>query len=496
MKKPIQVMKFGGTSVGDAGCIAIVAEIIQTHATECSVVVVVSAMSGVTNQLLEAANQSKSGDCHAVAAIFKQLQRRHEEAVTVLIKSAEHRNSLQRRLGDLFLEGERLCEAVIQLGELTPGALDAILGLGERLCAPVVAMALSERGVTSEPIEATELVVTDSYHGGAEPLINLTRALCQTRVAPLLKKGIVPVVTGFIGATEEGVLTTLGRGGSDFSATILGASLDADEIIIWSDVPGLLTADPRLVDDARLIPEISYREAAELAHFGAKVLHPKTLGPVIQHGIPVWIKNTFAPEEAGTKIIPETHSNSGVKSLTAIRDAALITIAGPFAQTVSAAFARTVETAAVSRADLLFVSQSSSQNDIRLAVPSVVSRSTVAALRQEFGPELIHTKTKDVIFDSAVSVITLVGHDILAPSGNLARALAALDQEGVNVIASAAGSSDCSISFVVSPQDMRATLASIHREFELGAPVSNDGPAATVASKSAVWKQSEQATAD
>jgi bifunctional aspartokinase / homoserine dehydrogenase 1 len=484
-------MKFGGTSVGDASCIARVAEIVQTHATECSVAVVVSAMSGVTNQLLEAANQSKSGDCRAVAAIFIQLHRRHEEAVIALIRSAEHRNCLQRKLGDLFLEGERFCEAVIQLGELTPRALDAILGLGERLSAPIVATALSEFGIASQAIDATELIVTDSYHGAAEPVIDLTRMCCETRVAPLLKKGVVPVVTGFIGATEEGVPTTLGRGGSDYSATILGAALNADEVIIWSDVPGLLTADPRLVEDARLIAEISYREAAELAHFGAKVLHPKTLRPMMQRRIPLWIKNTFAPEEPGTKITPAGPLQSvDAKAVTAIRDAALIIIASAFAQGVPGVFARTVATIARVRADEVFVSQTSPDNDVLLALPAPVAQSVVAALQHEFAPELMQKKMKSVICHSAVSVITLVGHTMRSPSGNAARALAALEQKDVNVVASAAGAADCSVSFVVSNQDMKTALASIHREFGLG------DPAGSVPGESVVWKQAEQASAD
>ena len=156
----------------------------------------------------------------------------------------------------------------------------------------------------SEAIEATELIQTDSCHGSADPRMNVTGERCKARLRPLLRRGVVPVVTGFIGATAEGVLTTLGRGGSDYSATIVGAALDADEVIIWTDVDGLMTADPRLVPDASTIAEISYREAEEMARLGAKVLHPKTLRPVTQSGIPLWIRNTFAPELAGTKITP------------------------------------------------------------------------------------------------------------------------------------------------------------------------------------------------
>src|SRR5207249_2049077 len=176
--------------------------------------------------------------------------------------------------------GERLCQGTILLRDLTLRARNAISSLCERLSAPLVAAALVEQGVNSEAIEATDVVVTDSYHGAAEPMMDPTRERCEARLRPLLEQGVVAVVTGFIGATSEGVLTTLGRGGSDYSATILGAALEADEVIIWKEVDGLLTADPRLVPGACTIPEISYREAAELAYFGAKVLHPKTLRAV------------------------------------------------------------------------------------------------------------------------------------------------------------------------------------------------------------------------
>src|SRR6266851_2920347 len=208
------------------------------------------------------------------------------------LQRADERAAIRLRLEEVLAEGRRLCEGTSLLRELTPRTLDAISSLGERLSAPLVAAAVRELGLPSEAIEATELIVTDAFHGGAEPQMELTRAKSQARLRPLLEKGIAPVVTGFIGATAEGQLTTLGRGGSDYSATILGAAMDADEVIIWTDVDGVLTAEPRLVPEARTIPVISYREAAELAYFGARVLHPKTLNPVVQAAIPVWIRNS------------------------------------------------------------------------------------------------------------------------------------------------------------------------------------------------------------
>ena len=204
-------------------------------------------------------------------------------------------------MDDLLQEGDRLCRGAVLLRELTLHSRDAIASLGERLCAPIVAGALAQSGIASEAIEATEVLVTDSCHGAADPFMDLTRERCESRLRPLLERRIVPVVTGFIGATPEGILTTLGRGGSDYSATILGAALDVDDVVIWTDVDGLQTVDPRLVPGGSTIPEISYREAAELAYFGAKVLHPKTLRALAQSGIPLWIRNTFAPRASWNK---------------------------------------------------------------------------------------------------------------------------------------------------------------------------------------------------
>ena len=495
MGKPLRVMKFGGTSVGDASCIARVVEIIGKASKEALVAVVVSAMSGVTNRLIEAANQAAAGNEGAVAEVFGELRQRHEEADMALIGSVLRRERVESRLHDILAEGERLCRGVALLRELTPRTLDAIAGLGERICAPLVAAALEENGVASEALDATELLVTDTYHGGAEPCVERTRARCQSRLLPLLEKTIVPVITGFIGATEAGVLTTLGRGGSDYSATILGAALDASAVVIWSDVPGLLTADPKLVSDAATIAEISHREAAELAYFGAKVLHPKTLRPVMQRGIPVWIKNTFTPDDPGTKITPAGVANaSGVKALATVREASQITVAGHGTERVPEVLARTVAAAARVRVDVLLISQSSSHNDICLVIPSTLAQPMVDALRGEFFGSVIKEQTEPRVAAAEVSVVTLVGQHMQMGSAAMARAFARLERANVWIIATAQGSSDCSMSFVVARQDMEAVLAVFHRELELGLagkrPVMAESP-------SSVWKyQPEQATAD
>jgi bifunctional aspartokinase / homoserine dehydrogenase 1 len=468
MKARLQVMKFGGTSVGDASCMARAAQIIAQAARENGCVAVVSAMSGVTDRLIEGAKRAEAGDNAAGEALVEALRRQHETALASLLRREEDRARIRLKMEEVLAEGRRLSEGTALLRELTPRTLDAISSLGERLSAPLVAAAVRELGVPSEAVEATELIVTDAFHGGAEPQLKLTREKSQARLRPLLEKGTVPVVTGFIGATAEGQLTTLGRGGSDYSATILGAALDADEVIIWTDVNGVLTADPRLVADARTIPVISYREAEELAYFGAKVLHPKTLNPVVQAAIPVWIRNSFAPERPGTKITPEGRSiGGGVKALTAIRDVTLISVGGPGIVGLPDVVGRTFSTTAEVRANVLLISQSSSQNDICFIVSTADAHRTVEALRKEFAHDLAHQKVEHITVNSNIAIVAVVGENMRGTPGIAGRTFNALGRENVNIIAIAQGSSECNISFVIEEPAVKKALVTTHREFGL-----------------------------
>src|SRR6202522_3751452 len=474
-KKPIRIMKFGGTSVGDAACIARVVEIVRAASEESHVVVVVSAMSGVTNKLIEAAVHSEAGEHAPAAAILERIRQQHQSAIEALIPSPEQRGRIDRKMNDLFQEGDRLCRGAVLLRELTLRSRDAISSLGERLSAPLVAGALVEQGMAGAAIEATELVVTDSCHGAAEPFIDLTRELCDSRLRPLLEQGIVQVVTGFIGATPEGVLTTLGRGGSDYSATILGAALDADEVVIWTDVDGMQTVDPRLVPGGCTIPEISSREAEGLAYFGAKVLHPKTLRAVAQCGIPLWIRNTFSPELPGTRITPAGPSaGDRVTALTAIQDVVMITVGGPGMVGVQDVLGRTVRTTAALRADLLLISQSSSQNDLCLVIASPYAKATVEALCHEFAHDLAHEKTEHINVDAGVAIVAVVGQNVRGRARFAGRTFRALDRENVNLVAIAQGSTESTISLVVAKEDVKTVLACLHTEFQLGNPPEKD----------------------
>ena len=477
-KKPLRVMKFGGTSVANASSIEKVADIVHAAARESHVVVVVSAMSGVTNKLVEAATQSEAGNHDVVVAIFAELRKRHESAASALIRSDEKRQHISRRMQELIQEADSLCQDAILARKLTLRARDSIVGLGERLSAPIVAAALVDRGVTSEAIEATELVITDACHGSANPCMDLTRERCEARLRPLLLQGIVPVVTGFIGATLDGALTTLGRNSSDYSGTIMGAALDADEVTLWTDVDGILTADPRLVPSARPILEMSYREASDLAESGAKVLHPKTLEPVMERCIPLSIRNTFAPDRPGTKITASGPcSSSEVKALAVTSDVAMIRVRGSGGAEVHDVLSRTLAAAEAAKADVRLIPQSHcSPREVCLVVSSAVAQATVEALHHEFAQELTHKQLGSIDLELPVAIIAVVGESALGVQGLMGRVLRALEGENLNVLASAQGSSQSSFSLVVTQQGMKATLLITHQELCLNGATSLEFP--------------------
>ncbi len=296
----MRILKFGGTSVGSAEAFDQVAKIVaRARQQDSQVVVVTSAMSGVTDTLINAAKAAAAGDRKPYREAREDLMAKHQMVAGQLIGDGVERAALGRLFDARLTAFERLCRSVDVLGELTPRGLDVISGTGERLSAPLLAAVLRANGVAAEWVDAAEIVVTDDNFGNADPLIEPTTVHVESRLQPLLNGGVVPVITGFIGATKDGISTTLGRGGSDYSAAILGAALHADEVQIWTDVNGIMTADPRVVPTARTIPEISYIEAAELAFYGAKVLHPKTILPAVERDIPILVLNTFEPDHCG-----------------------------------------------------------------------------------------------------------------------------------------------------------------------------------------------------
>jgi aspartate kinase len=425
-------------------------------------------MSGVTDLLIEAGVRSAAGDSQAVSRIFKRLRERHESTASALIHSGSERDRFSRKILECLLEGEAVVREALRTRNLTPEACDMIASLGERLCAPLIATALTERGVSSEAIDARECLVTDAHYGAANPLLELTRERCEVRLRPMLRQGTVPVVTGFLGATVEGTLTTLGRGGSDYSASILGAALDAREVIIWTDVDGFLTADPRLVPEACTIPQISYRQAAVLAHFGARVLHPKSLHPVIQRRIPVWIRNTFAPERPGTEITPEgSHRQGGIMALAAMNGISLIRMSGSGNAEVTGALRRAVSVVTAAGADVVLTMHANCAGECGLVVRSSAVDRILDVLPNEFASDYDRHQPCEIGFENDVALVTVVVEDLRDLSHIAIRAFAALWKEKFQIIASSQGTSNCNISFIVMREEIQNVLGVLHQEFQL-----------------------------
>ena len=460
------VMKFGGTSVGDAAAFAQVREIVSRHARGGdSVIAVVSAMSGVTDDLHRGITEAAEGDEEAYRGVCRAFRERHIDVILELLDDGPKRESLISTLDSLADEYEKLCSSVHVLGEVTPRTMDTALSRGERMSARILAALLSQNGVEGEAIDATELIVTDASFGNAAPMQKKTRERIISRLSPLLHGGITPVVTGFIAATEDGVTTTLGRGGSDYTAAIIGDALDVDEVWIFTDVDGVMTADPRIVPKARVIPVISYIEVGELAYFGAKVLHPRTIRPVIEREIPLWVKNTFHPDLPGTRIVRDaTNTHGTVKAVTMITDLSMITIAGRGMVGVPGIAGRTFTAVAHAATSVLMISQASSEQSICFVIPTESAEGVVQALQEEMARELSRRDVDRIWADSGIVIISAIGTGMRGTPGISARIFGALGSAGINVIAIAQGSSECSISLVVEATDAIRAVQQIHKE--------------------------------
>ena len=462
------VMKFGGTSVGSAQAMRETAVLIQqTQKAWGQVVVVASAMGSkpvkVTDLLLDGAHAAAAGDGKLFKENAEQLRQIHFAAIDGLLSPEKERQFVLAENGLFIDRYVDLCGAVHVLGELSPRALDAIGGMGEQMSVRILAAYLREVGYRSEAIDATELIVTDNNFLAASPDFEATAEKTIKRLRPFLAEGGIPIVTGFIAATSDGVTTTLGRGGSDFSGAILGQVLDADEVWIWTDVDGVMSADPRIVPDAHNIPILSYREVSELAFYGAKVLHPKTMRPCIENNIPLRIKNTFNPEHPGTVIVPHReHNNGAIKAVTAINQLGLITVEGKGMLGIPGIAARTFGAVAKAGKSVLLISQASSEQSICFAAPDKATDAIIAGLEAEFKEELKRQDIDKVWSLEPVSIVTIVGGGMRGTKGVSGRIFTALGDNDVNVIAIAQGSSECSISVVVDEIDTAQAVASIH----------------------------------
>lgn len=460
------VMKFGGTSVGTPDAMSQTAQIIRNqHKESPRLVAVTSALSGVTDLLLTSAASAARGDIQTYQQAAQTLKSKHDSILKSLIQDKARQEQAGQEINLLILDFANLCQAIAVLGEATPRALDAVASLGERMAVRLLAAVVETGGTPSQYVEATHLIVTDEQFQSAHPDFAATQEATRAVLSPMLDEGIVPVVTGFIGASKSGVTTTLGRGGSDYTGALLGAALPADEVWIWTDVDGVMSADPRIIPDAFTIDELTYREVSELAYAGAKVLHPKTIRPVIEAGIGLRVLNTFNPTHPGTRLVADHLARPGekiVKSVTAVRGLKLVTLEGRGMLGVPGVAARTFSCIASTGTSISLISQASSEQAICFAVPVSTTEKIVSALQREFRWELERKDIDRVWTTGEVVTVTVVGEGMKSTPGVAGRVFSALGEKKINVIAIAQGSSEVSISFVLKVEDTRAAVQTLH----------------------------------
>ena len=453
------VMKFGGSSVADAERMRRCAKIVKERAGKDSVVAVVSALDGITEELLALADAAGTANHPAIDARLKEIRRRHEEAATQAGDAG--------LVAPLLEELGRLALGISMVGELTARSRDAVAAFGEKLSTRIFRKILEGEGAKARAFTGQEMgLVTDEKYGEAEPLMELSLYQIAEALKAPLEAGEVAVVTGFIAATQHGVTTTIGRGGSDFTATIVGAAIKADEIWIWSDVDGLMTADPRIVPKARLLERIRFIEAVEMGLFGAKSMHPRALEPAAERRIPVRMKNTFNPSGPGTLITDDGGPPKElIRSVLLVKDAALINIAGPAMMGRPGTAARVCQVVGDQGINIRMIILSVSEGGLSL----VLSGAQASVARAALEANLLRTgiaRHVDVV--EKVSIVAVIGSYMRGHPGTAARVFGAVGRKGVNVMAIAQGSSELSISFVVKGEEGPDAIRALHDEFMAG----------------------------
>ena len=466
--KDLLVMKFGGTSVGSAARIRAAAQLAIAERRKRPVAVVVSAMSKITDLLLDTMRHAEAGDRSGMATNIAGLRARHEAVCRELLPGARQ-PSIMAEIHRLIAEFERIASGMAMLNIRPLRSVDESVSVGERLSALLMSEYIASEGVAATAVDASGVVVTDAVFSNASPLMEPTRAKACERLLPLLEQGVLPVMTGFNGATSDGRHTTLGRGGSDFSASILASALDASELWIWTDVDGIMSADPRLVPDAVVLDEITYAEAAELAYNGAKVLHARTLAPLVEKRIPVWSKNSFAPEKPGTRIVPASSAAMGPRAVTSMANVALVSLE-PSSPELSGTqvMARALDAIARVNVEVLTLSSSSYRQNFCFLVRREELERAIAALEAALALELAHGYVKPPQVDENVGLLAVVGEGMQGKPGLAGRVFTAISREQVNVIAIAQGASELSIAIVVRREGLEKAVRAVHAECGLG----------------------------
>lgn len=467
--KRLLVMKFGGTSMGSAERMRAAAVLIASERVERPLVVIVSAMSSVTDLLLETLRRAELGDKRALDSSLRRLLSHHLETCEDLFREAastvQFRQEAFNVVQSLVSEFRRIANGILMLGVQPPCAVDEALSIGERLSCAILANYLAWIGVDARAINGSHVIVTEAVFGNACPHMEPTRIQCAERLLPLLETGTVPIVTGFNGATVDGRPTTLGRGGSDFSASIIAAAMDAQELWIWTDVDGIMTADPRLVKDAVVLDELTYAEAAQLAHHGAKILHPRTLTPLLEKQIPVFSKNSLSPEKPGTKIVSCLREPRGVRAVTSMSNVALISMEpANAALSGTRLMARALDALALGNVEVLVLTSSSYRQKFCFLIRKHDLVAALEALETNLSIELAHGYFKPIEVDENVGLLAVVGEDMRGTPALAGRVFTAISREDINIIAIAQGSSELTIGVIVRLDGLEGAVRAVHDE--------------------------------
>jgi len=460
------VWKFGGASLADATAVRAAAE--RIAAFEGPLVVVASALAGITDLLLLGAEQAMQGDARGSAATAVTLWQRHQRIAETLLPRGAARRAAVAEIEASIGEYADICTAVGILGHLAPRTRDLLVARGERLSAMLLAATIARAGRRAWLVDAPDIVMTDGHFGGASPLIPESVAKARKGLLPLLAAGTVPVVPGFIGRAPDGGVATLGRGGSDLTATLLGRAFNTPMVTLWKDVPGILTSDPRLVPDARLIPQLHHQEAAEVAHYGAKVLHPRALIPISGTKVVLEVRSFIEPTRPGT-IVAGRHVTASypVKAVAVLPKQAVVTVAGKGMVGVHGIAARTFAAVDAERLSVSTIFQGSSESSIGFTLPEGEADRAVASLRRAFRDEIAGGLIDGVTARPDMSVIAVVGDGMAGTPGIAARVFTALETSNINIVAIAQGSSERNISFVVSGADAATAARKVHSAFQL-----------------------------
>jgi len=463
------VMKFGGTSISTGVNIRHVADVVTKYAKDnYRVAVVVSALAGVTNGLIETACQAKKSDAKHIEAFTKGLLQKHKEAISTAIITKTVQKEVTEIIENTISELEKVLTGICYVGELTPKSKDYVVSFGERLSAPIVWGAIKDLKFESQCLTGKEAgIVTDSNFGDADPLMNFTTHLIRERVSPLLENGMIPVITGFIAANQDGIVTTVGRGGSDYTATILGVALKADEVWIWTDVDGIMTTDPKLVPAARMLPQLSYQEAAEMAIFGAKAMHPRALGPVSKENIPVRIRNTSNPKNMGTLITkePATNETKPVKAVAIIKDVAMLNVSGAAMVGAPGSYAKVFDVLGKNNINVMMVSTAVSEANMSMIIKRGLLGRAISNLEIALSEK--GSIINEITAEDDVAVIAVMGASMKGTLGVASHIFSTVAKKGINIRMIAQGSSELNISFVVKEKDGAAVVQAIHEEFNL-----------------------------